>query len=264
MKSQISIIIASLGEKVIRRCLESIDNQSIKPYEVMIITDYAGYECVKRISREFEDIRISLKATKREGIGRAWKHAISKISDYGYSLFLGSDDILFTSIALEKLEKTIVNTGYPNSLFCQVEQVRADGTSFLSRAVFDEKRFFCTGNALCHQGVVYKNEVLKKIDFNVDRVFCDYEISYLFFIKSRPKRGGVVLSKMSKTGLSTSWKMRKLMRAEFNEIIRENGFKPSMRARLDQVVVFFLDVVSRIMGERTIKYLEEKLVGRLS
>ncbi len=106
MKPSISVIITFYNcEKYIRKCLESILNQTVKETEIICIDD-ASSDHTLDILKEYEkkDLRISVIAFKKNrGVNYARNYALKLIKGT-YVIILDGDDY-FSPLFLEKLYK---------------------------------------------------------------------------------------------------------------------------------------------------------------
>ncbi len=103
----ISIIIPAYNcEKTIKKCLESIINQSKKEIEIIVIND-GSTDDTEKIIKRFNDERIKYFKNKNQGIGKTRNFGIEKAMG-DYLLFVDSDDYLAPE-ACEKLYQKAIN-----------------------------------------------------------------------------------------------------------------------------------------------------------
>lgn len=98
----VSIIVPCFnGSKYIKRCLNSIINQSYKNIEVIIVNDGSTDDSDLIISKYLDDDRIKYYKQSNKGIGKTRNFGISKASG-DYITFLDIDDY-FACDAIEKM-----------------------------------------------------------------------------------------------------------------------------------------------------------------
>ena len=101
MKSDISIIVPIYNaEKYIKKCLDSLINQTKKELEFILVND-GSIDNTEEIIKEYHDDRIKYYKNKNQGIGKTRNFGIEKAASK-YIMFLDSDDYLDNS-ACEKL-----------------------------------------------------------------------------------------------------------------------------------------------------------------
>lgn len=254
----LTIIVAAKGEPDVFDLIEDLRSQTKKPKLIISCTSksFKQYENLKSC-----DTQVVLETYP--SIGGAWQSAISLLQT-SHCMFLGSSDRLHENTTVEKIIAQIKLFSDQKNFFGAVLQERINGSCYLSRTEFNAKRFFTTGNAICHQGVIFNTTELRKINFDHTRVFCDYEMCYKVFKKFPPMYLNYTISIMRKDGLSTSWPYRLQMRREFNAIIRENGNKPSIRANIDYFISIMLFLLTRMLPNTVSRKAAQLLVGRFS
>ena len=91
MKSDISIIVPIYNaENFIKKCVDSLLNQTKKELEIILINDGSTDNTLK-ILKEYKDKRIKLFSNKNQGIGKTRNFGISKATSK-YIMFCDSDD----------------------------------------------------------------------------------------------------------------------------------------------------------------------------
>lgn len=106
-KTDISIIVPIYNaEKYLKKCIDSLVNQTKKEIEIILIND-GSTDSSERIIKEYKDERIKYFKNKNQGIGKTRNFGIEKATGK-YLLFVDSDDYLDKN-ACEKLYNKIEN-----------------------------------------------------------------------------------------------------------------------------------------------------------
>lgn len=105
-----SIIIPNYNsEQWIKKCLDSILNQSFKDFEIIIVDDMSEDNSLD-IIREYDDKRIIVyQLTEKLYNGGARNYGVSRANGE-YILFLDCDDWLYSRDSLKEIAKTIYET----------------------------------------------------------------------------------------------------------------------------------------------------------
>ena len=91
--TDISVIIPVYnGEKYIRKCLDSVINQTKKEIEIVVVND-GSTDNTESIIKEYKDKRIKYFKNTNHGIGYSRNFGVSKSSGK-YIMFLDSDDYI--------------------------------------------------------------------------------------------------------------------------------------------------------------------------
>ncbi len=99
--AKISIIVPMYNsEKHIKKCLESILNQTYEDFELLLIND-GSTDITESIIKKYDDDRIKYYKNENQGIGKARNYGIEK-SKGEYIVFIDSDDYVEKTM-LEKL-----------------------------------------------------------------------------------------------------------------------------------------------------------------
>ena len=102
---KISVIIPVYGvEKYIRKCLESVINQTYKNLEIIIVNDETKDNSIKIVEEYIKDPRIRIINKKNEGVAQARNCGLKQATGE-YISFIDSDDWL----ELDLYEKLISN-----------------------------------------------------------------------------------------------------------------------------------------------------------
>ena len=98
---KISVIVPVYGvEKYIKKCIQSIVDQTFKNLEIIIVDDGTKDNSIKIIEENFDDNRIVIYHKKNGGLASARNYGINKASGK-YLFFVDSDDFLDTNCLLD-------------------------------------------------------------------------------------------------------------------------------------------------------------------
>ncbi|WP_231490258.1 glycosyltransferase family 2 protein [Pedobacter sp. Leaf170] len=149
----LSIIIPTYNSsKKLKSCIDSIINQSITDFEILIIDGISNDDTLD-IARSYNDERIKIISEPDRGIYDAMNKGI-EIAKGKWLYFLGSDDELYCEKVLEeilKFDSEIIDILYGN--VCVQSQIVGE---LYNIDILLSKN-------ICHQSIFYKNEVFKKI-----------------------------------------------------------------------------------------------------
>ena len=124
-KTDISIIVPIYNtEKYLKKCLDSLINQSKKELEFMLIND-GSKDNSEEIIKEYKDERIKYYKNKNQGIGKTRNFGIEKATGK-YIMFLDSDDYLekdACELLYKKAEKENLDL-----VVCDYYKVYSNGT----------------------------------------------------------------------------------------------------------------------------------------
>lgn len=104
------------SEKFIKKCLDSILNQTFKDFEVVIVDDMSTDNSVNLI-KEYNDKRIHLVInTSKRYNGGSRNVGIDYPIDSKYTLFIDNDDWFENNECFERIYTKIVNCNYPDCI----------------------------------------------------------------------------------------------------------------------------------------------------
>ncbi len=104
MKKDISIIVPIYNsEKYLKRCIDSLVNQTKKELEIILINDGSN-DNSEKIIKEYTDKRIKYIKNKNQGIGKTRNIGIEKSSGK-YIMFIDSDDYIEKNTCEELFKK---------------------------------------------------------------------------------------------------------------------------------------------------------------
>jgi len=104
---KISVIVPVYGvEKYIKKCLDSIVNQTFKDIEIIVVNDGTKDDSIKIIKENFNDSRIKIFNKENGGLASARNYGITK-SCGEYLFFVDSDDYLDLNCLEEMYNKAL-------------------------------------------------------------------------------------------------------------------------------------------------------------
>lgn len=170
--SKVSIIIPVYNaEDYLKRCLDSIVNQTFKDIEIICVNDGSKDNSLK-ILKEYEDPRIVIIDKENAGVSEARNDGI-KASNGEYITFVDADDWLeidaienMHNAIIEEYTDLIIAPYYINKNSEAFEKLETLN-GFENRKFFGEYREIyekmCSGKLTCSVwGVLFKSEMLKK------------------------------------------------------------------------------------------------------
>lgn len=138
MNSLISIIVPIYNvELYLRKCINSIRNQTYKNIEIILVDDGSPDNCGK-ICDEYKqkDNRIKVIHKKNGGLSEARNYGI-EISTGDYILFVDSDDYIANNMCQILLEKA--QRYKADIVSCNLEEVYEDGTYKINKQAINTK-----------------------------------------------------------------------------------------------------------------------------
>ena len=125
--SKISVIVPVYGvEKYIKKCIDSIVNQTFKDIEIIVVNDGTKDNSIKVIEENFHDNRIKIYHKENGGLASARNYGITKATSK-YLFFVDSDDYIDTT-CLEKMYKKIIEEK-TDLVICDYYKLYEDGTT---------------------------------------------------------------------------------------------------------------------------------------
>jgi len=102
---KISVIVPVYGvEKYIKKCIDSLVNQTFKDIEIMVIDDETKDRSIEIINENFKDKRIKIFHKKNGGLASARNYGVER-SNGEYLFFVDSDDFLDINCLKEMYDK---------------------------------------------------------------------------------------------------------------------------------------------------------------
>lgn len=185
MNNLVSIVIPLYNkENYIKRCIESLINQSYTNIEIIIVNDGSTDSSVS-IVNQYKDYRIKLFNINNKGVSYARNYGIG-VSKGEYIVFVDADDYvsrhyISTMIKAMELDIDLVITGRID-VYSKTEFKR-DLTEYTGDVNFIPEDFYINGD--CHPvwGKMYRKRIIKKnnIHFNCINISEDsfFNIDYL-------------------------------------------------------------------------------------
>ncbi len=122
--TDISIIVPIYNaEKYIKKCVDSLINQTKKELEFILVND-GSTDKTEEIIKRYKDKRIKYFKNKNQGIGKTRNFGLTKATG-NYIMFLDSDDYLKTTACEELYEKAL--TSKAEVVVCDFYKVYDDG-----------------------------------------------------------------------------------------------------------------------------------------
>ncbi len=188
-KDKVSIIIPVYNtEKYIKRCLDSVINQTYKNIEIIIINDGSTDKSEKIIKETIKNQKnVIYKKIKNSGVANARNVALDLVSG-DYIAFVDSDDYPQNDM-IEKLLSysknnncDIVCSGYRKIFKDGEKEVIPDDVSFYDKKLVDSKEILLHSNPYI-TNKLFKMTIVGNIRFNSKlRIFEDLVFTYELFL----------------------------------------------------------------------------------
>lgn len=178
--AKISIIIPVYnGEKYIEKCLESIKNQTIKDYEVLIINDGSKDNTKKLVEKYLNDKRFKLFNRTNHGIGASRNFGLDESSGE-YICFIDSDDYvdkeylekLYNKISKENLDIVVCNYIELNEELNIEKKIKIKA---FNNTTIDKNPELLLNINKSPWNKIYRKSILKNIKFPTDLKYEDTE-----------------------------------------------------------------------------------------
>lgn len=160
----------------IRPTLESVDGQTFRSYEHLIIDGVSNDDTLAIVSSMPSDLR-RVSSEKDRGIYDAMNKGIS-VARGQYLIFLNAGDSFHSSSTLESIAKAIVENNYPGVVYGQTQLVdfsrRRVGDRHLTAPENLTYRSFANGMVVCHQAFVALRKLAPLYDLRY-RLSADYD-----------------------------------------------------------------------------------------
>ena len=141
---KISIIVPVYGvEKYIKKCIDSLVNQTFKDFEIIVVDDGTKDNSIKIIEDNFNDQRIKIFHKENGGNASAKNFGIEKATGE-YLFFVDSDDYLDTDCLYEMYSKIIEDK--TDMVICDYYKLFEDGKVEYEKMIpfYDENNKKCS------------------------------------------------------------------------------------------------------------------------
>lgn len=200
-----SIIIPTYNnEATLKKCINSIINQTFTDYEILII-DGVSSDKTLAIAENFKDVRIKIFSESDNGVYDAMNKGID-LAKGDWLYFIGSDDTFYETTTLKKIAN--LNLNNINVFYGNVKVIGETGWA-KNNDIYDGK--FNTQKILdkniSHQAIFYKTKFIKeKIGyFNLNYTVCsDWDFNLRCWSKTNFYYEHIIVSNFVSGGLSTS------------------------------------------------------------
>ncbi len=141
---KISVIVPVYNvEKYIKKCIDSIVNQTFKDLEIIVVNDGTNDDSIKIIKKYFNDKRIKIFNKENGGLASARNYGINK-SNGKYIFFVDSDDFLDSNCLLDMYN--VIEEKKVDMVICDYYRYYENGTKVLEKTI----PFYNQDNNKCH------------------------------------------------------------------------------------------------------------------
>lgn len=215
---QLSIIVVSLNTKdKFEKTINSIDNQILKNYE-LIVVDGKSSDGTAKLIEKYQNI-IDKKIIETDtGIYDAMNKGI-KISSTKWCMFLNSGDIFYENFTTEKISQVLnhdVDVIFSDTI------VQNNDLEYLSVSNYFSKKI--SKIPFCHQSSIVKTDLLRSYGFSLNySLSSDFDFFLKIFISGKKFfKIKNLISKVDSGGVSD--KKRFLVFCENFKILKNNQF----------------------------------------
>lgn len=175
---KLSIIVPVYNtEKYIHRCVESLINQSVKDYEIILVDDGSPDNCPK-ICDEYAEKYANIKVIHKTNGGlSSARNAGLRAADGDFVAFADSDDFVHRDmykILISECEKNDCDTGFAKwQKFADEKEIKSSDTGTYESYVYDTKKLLVSDyvkmdhiypTSVCVK--VYRRELFHSLSFN--------------------------------------------------------------------------------------------------
>ncbi len=130
---KISVIVPVYGvEKYIKKCIDSIINQTFKDFELIVVNDGTLDKSIDIINDSFKDSRIKIFNKKNGGLASARNYGIEKATSK-YLFFVDSDDYIDSDCLEEMYDKVISDNS--DLVICDYYKAYEDGKTEIMKTI---------------------------------------------------------------------------------------------------------------------------------
>jgi glycosyltransferase involved in cell wall biosynthesis len=145
-KPTVSVILPVYnGENYLRFAIESVLEQTIPDYELIVIDD-GSVDSTPDIVRAYDVPQIRYVRQENTGVSGAFNHGL-RLAQGRYISWLSHDDVFMPS-KLEKQVNAISNASEPSVCYTDIQMIDSDGKVFLDRRLPDSSREDALRNVL--------------------------------------------------------------------------------------------------------------------
>lgn len=175
MKELVSVIIPTYNrEKLLKRCIKSVLNQSYKNYEIVVVDNYSD-DNTANVIHDINSDRIKFFQINNEGVIAKSRNFGIKNAQGKYIAFLDSDDWWDK----EKLKQCLSYMSDCDFVYHNMKQIKDNKEKNLRMRSINKPYFddlIINGNAIMTSSVVTKKEVLIKSHlFNESEIYRGWE-----------------------------------------------------------------------------------------
>lgn len=228
-KIRVSIVTVTYNSSAtLAKTMESVLNQTVKPYEYLIIDGASSdntVEIAKGYSKAFEEAGIGLIIVSEpdNGIYDAMNKGIALAS--GDIIGIINSDDWYELCAIETVTDCYENTSF-DLFYADLRMVKPDGSSFIKHS---RNRKYATSRDWNHPTTFITKEIYNKYSYRNDTIHDDYDL--ILRIKKSGAKVSVeneVLANFLMNGVSHKRSIReavKRVRIKYG-IYRQNGYSP--------------------------------------
>lgn len=186
----IIVPIYNTQKQYLSRCIESLLNQTIDKYEIILVDDGSNKECKEFIEQYSKYDKITIIHKEHEGVCTARNIGIN-VAKNEYIIFVDSDDYVETDMC-EKVEKCIIENNRPDIL-CFDACLEYKNKSIKIPLLECENKIMTNNDkkkllvkTICDQGIDYKekfniagmvwSKAYNKVFLNKKKLYFDYKV----------------------------------------------------------------------------------------
>ena len=225
------------SERDIENLLESINNQTIKDYEIVLVD---GVSTDKTLEIASKYPQINILSEKDKGIYDAMNKGI-EIAKGNWIIFMGSDDTFFDNNVLENISKMSDHENFDLIYGYVMTGIKSD---IIHIPKYTKKIYFL--NSIHHQGAFYNKNLFKNFKYDTNyKISSDYELNLKLFhnnSKAQFYNGKIsivgdfgVSSKINRIGYEEEITIRKKIISNFI-ILYSLNFSTIIRYNLKKII----------------------------